>query len=173
MACIESAKTNVASGFYVCLMCELLFCAAVLAVSGVFGDLLSAQLWQNIVSSSCSGVGAVASLTVRKTFWMFSLLASIIYPLTLGAIFDMPGTTKPKKVKKKVATALIAPMTVKAIAAPNGRRAAASFYLNGPMVTSELMPSARKTTAKTRVKHHTMRKVLTTRERFFCVFDTF
>lgn len=120
------------------------------------------QLWQNIVSSSCSGVGAVASLTVRKTFWMFSLLASIIYPLTLGAIFDMPGTTKPKKVKKKVATALIAPMTVKAIAAPNGRRAAASFSLNGPMVTSELMPSARNTTAKTRVKHHTMRKVLTT-----------
>lgn len=104
---------------------------------------------------------------------MFSLLASIIYPLTLGAIFDMPGTTKPKKVKKKVATALIAPMTVKAIAAPNGRRAAASFSLNGPMVTSELMPSARNTTAKTRVKHHTMRKVLTTRERFFCVFDTF
>ncbi len=81
---------------------------------------------------------------------MFSLLASIIYPLTLGAIFDMPGTTKPKKVKKKVATALIAPMTVKAIAAPNGRRAAASFSLNGPMVTRELMPSARNTTAKTR-----------------------
>lgn len=104
---------------------------------------------------------------------MFSLLASIIYPLTLGAIFDMPGTTKPKKVKKKVATALIAPMTVKAIAAPNGRRAAASFSLNGPMVTRELMPSARNTTAKTRVKHHTMRKVLTTRERFFCVFDAF
>ena len=117
--------------------------------------------------------GAVVSLTVRKTFWMFSLLASIIYPLTLGAIFDMPGTTKPKKVKKKVATALIAPMTVKAIAAPNGRRAAASFSLNGPMVTREFMPSARNTTAKTRVKHHTMRKVLTTRERFFCVLDTF
>lgn len=42
MACDESAKTSVASGFYVCLMCELLFCATVLAVSGVFGDLLSA-----------------------------------------------------------------------------------------------------------------------------------
>lgn len=104
---------------------------------------------------------------------MFSLLASIIYPLTLGAIFDMLGTTKPKKVKKKVTTALIALMTVKAIAAPNGRRVAASFSLNGPMVTSEFMPSARNTTAKTRVKHHTMRKVLTTRERFFCVLDTF
>lgn len=42
MVCIESAKTNVASGFYVCLMFELLFCAAMLAECGVFGDLLSA-----------------------------------------------------------------------------------------------------------------------------------
>lgn len=47
MVYIESAKTNVASGFYVCLMCELLFCAAMLAVSGVFGDLLSAVVTEH------------------------------------------------------------------------------------------------------------------------------
>lgn len=47
LACNESAKTNVASGFYVCLMCELLFCAAVLAECGVFGDLLSAVVTEH------------------------------------------------------------------------------------------------------------------------------
>lgn len=51
VVCIESAKTNVASGFYVCLMCELLFCAAMLAECGVFGDFLSA-----VVAEHCFAV---------------------------------------------------------------------------------------------------------------------
>lgn len=45
------------ANFYVCLMCELLFCAAVLAECGVFGNFLSAVVAEHgfAVLVGCGG----------------------------------------------------------------------------------------------------------------------
>lgn len=133
------------------------------------------QLWQYIVSPSGSVADWVllASVMVRIAVWILSLLASIITPPILGASLVTRGTTNEKKVKNTVAIAQIAPTIVSAIAALWGSSAASSFSRNGPAVTRELMPSARKTMASTIVKHHTMRAVLMILSKSFFVVYCF